>query len=280
MVRSIVLSMTLMLFSASVLAQGGLLPLSEKEIEIMKTEGKRLWQKRDVKESLEEALSKFELAFDANKKDAELAQYLIRGYYILGDGHEENKDLKIKAFEKAVAIGDAVLEQNEEYAKTLKKKDIESAVEKLTVDQVPVMFWTAASLGKFARANGIFSSMKHKSKIQSLVKQVEKLKPDYFHGSVPRYWGGYYAVAPGIAGGDMKKSKKYFEQSLAMAPEYLGTKVLMADVYYTKKGDKKEFKKILLEVIGDKSNHPELGPDNAIERKKAEKLLEQEDKLF
>ncbi len=272
-------ALSLFLVAGTVSGQG-ILPLTEPEIKVVTTEAVRLWQKRDVKENLESALSKFELVHEASPKNMETLVYLIRGYYLLGDGFEENKDLKIKMFEKAVEYGDAALALNEEFAKTLKKKDIEEAVEKLGEAEVPAMFWTAASLGKYARANGIFSSMKHKGKIQALVKRVEKVKPDYFHGAVPRYWGGYYAVAPGIAGGDMKKSKKYFEQSIAMAPEYLGTKVLMADVYYTKKGDKKEFKKVLLEVIGDKSNHPELGPENAVERKKAEKLLEQEEKLF
>jgi Tfp pilus assembly protein PilF len=88
-------------------------------------------------------------------------------------------------------------------------------------------------------------------------------------------------VAPSFAGGDLNKSKQQFEKSLKMAPEYQGTKVLMADVYFTKKGDKASFEKVLKEVLASKDdNHPEIGPENALEKKKAEKLLKNMDELF
>src|SRR5690606_9638473 len=94
------------------------------------------------------------------------------------------------------------------------------------------------------------------------------------------YWGGFYAVAPGIAGGSMKKSKKNFKKAMEMAPEYLGTKVLYAELYLTEEKEKKEFKEVLLEVVGAPNGPAEIVPENMLEKKKAERLLEEIDKLF
>jgi tetratricopeptide (TPR) repeat protein len=249
----------------------------------LKADAQRLWQKRDVKESLSQAIQKFEQLHKANPSDQEILLSLIRSNFIMGDFHTKDKDQKLKILEKAFHYGDQALALNAEYSQRLKKgNDIEEAVKALTMKEVPLMFWTAASIGKYARTKGIFASIKFKGKILALISRVEELEPAYFYGAVNRYWGGYFAVIPGIAGKDLKKSKQNFEKSLQLAPEYLGTKVLMAETYFVEKDDEKDFKKILNEVVQDtkSENHPELGPENRLEKIKAKKLLENVDEYF
>jgi len=249
----------------------------------LKTDALKLWEKREVKESLAEAISKFEQLHKTAPTDNEILVYLIRSHFLMGDSHSSDKDQMLKHFEKAFGYGDQALSSNAEYAARIRKGDeIEHAVKALTVSEVPQMFWTAASIGKFALATGIFASMKYKDKILALISQVEAKEPAYFHGAVNRYWGGYYAVIPRIGGKDLKKSKKNFEKSLKMAPEYLGTRVLMAETYYVEKDDQKNFKKLLNEVMQDTTydNHSELGPENRMEKIKAKRILDQADDLF
>jgi tetratricopeptide (TPR) repeat protein len=253
--------------------------LTNPESTLMKTEALRLWQKRDDQQSLEESLSKFELALNANPQDLEILTYLARGYFTLGELHISNEDLKMRTFEKARKFGETAMNANPEYKK-LADDDIEKAIDKLTEKEVGVLFWTAASLGKWAKLNGVMSSLKFKGQILSMIRRVEKLKPDFYHGAVPRYWGGFYAVAPSIAGGDMGKSKENFKKAMEVAPEYLGTKTLYAELYLVKKDDKKEFKKILAEVIAAPNGPAEITPENILEKRKAERLLEKMDDLF
>ncbi|MCM2349142.1 MAG: TRAP transporter TatT component family protein [Bacteriovoracaceae bacterium] len=252
---------------------------SDAEAKLMKTEALRLWQKRDDQQSLEEALSKFEHVHSAQPENLEILTYLTRGYFILAELHLTNDDLKKRNLEKARSFGEKGMATNPEYKK-LASKDIEEAIKKLTVNEVPVTFWTASSLGKWAKLNGIMASLRYKDQILGMIKQVEKLQPDFYYGAVPRYWGGFYAVAPSIAGGDMKKSKKKFQEAMTVAPEYLGTKNLYAELYLVEKEDKKEFKKQLLEVIASPNGPQEIVPENILEKKKAERLLEQADELF
>lgn len=246
-----------------------------------KADALKLWEKREDAQSLQKALDIFEGLYKQKADDIESLEYLSRGYFLMADGHIEKDADKKAAFEKAKEFGIRGLETNARFAEVMKKEnDMVKAVEVLTKREVPCLQWAAASLGKWAKLNGIFSSLGYKSTIIAMVKRVETLSPDFFYGAVPRYWGGFYAVAPSIAGGDMDKSKKYFEEAIAKAPDYLATRVLFAELYWVKKGDKEEFKKQLNSVIAATKNPIEIAPENNIEKKKAQKLLSKIDELF
>lgn len=256
--------------------------LNASEQKALKADAMRLWEKRVNQESLEEALSKFELIHAANPKDFETLVYLTRGNFFLADSHLEDAEVIKKKFEKAISFGEAALALNEAYSAKLEKgKSVEESLDTMTIKDVPALYWTAASLGKWVKTEGLFTRMKNKDRIKSMAERVEKLQPDFFFGAASRYLGGFYALAPSIAGGDLNKSKAHFENSIKMAPEYLGTKVLMAEVYWTQKDDKKAFEAMLREVLMSNQNtHQEIGPENTMEKKKAEKLLENMEKLF
>ncbi len=238
-------------------------------------EALELWKKRDNKESLTKAVQ----IIEAGPKDLETLTYLTRGYFLMGEYYTNDDDAKLKVFEKAKKFGDEGMSLNEEY-KNLKEKDITKAIDALTMKEIDILYWSAASLGKWAKANGVMSSLKYKDQILAMIGKVEKLNPDYFYGAVDRYMGGYYAIAPGIAGGDMKKSKKRFHTAMIKGPANLGTKVFYAEVYLTKKDDEKEFTKVLNEVIASPNGPDEIAPENILEKRKAEELLKNKKDLF
>lgn len=252
---------------------------SPAEARLLKTEAMRLWQKRDDQQSLEESLSKFAMVHESEPQNLEVLTYLTRGNFLLAELHHTNEDLKLRTFEKARDYGEKGLKLNPEYKKYA-DKDIEKAIDKIHKKQVPIAYWTAASLGKWSKLNGIMSSLKYKDQILGLIKRVEKLDPDFYYAAVPRYWGGFYAVAPRIAGGDMKKSKKKFKEAIEKAPELLTNKVLYAELYLVEDGDEKEFKKVLKEVISSSNGPVDIVPENILEKRKAERLLENKDDLF
>ncbi|MBA2405985.1 MAG: hypothetical protein H0V66_14515 [Bdellovibrionales bacterium] len=241
-----------------------------------------LWEGRVEQTKLQSSLAIFERLHAANPADLQTLVYLTRGYYFLADSHLQDIEQKKKNYETAASYGEKAMATNREFKESVQAgKSVEESLGTLTRTEVPTIYWTAASLGKWAKATGIAAALKYKTRIKAMVETVERLQPDYFYGAPARYWGGFYSVAPSFAGGDMKKSKTQFEKSLKMAPEYQGTKVLMAEVYYTKEGRKKEFEQTLKEVLASKfDNHPEIGPENALEKKKAEKLLSKMDDLF
>lgn len=253
--------------------------LTPAEARALKPEAMRLWEKRADPEALAEALSKFELMHVADPSDPETLLYLSRGHYLMGEFHVGSKDHKMRIFEKGKHYGEKGMATNAEYKKKA-DQDKEKAIATLTEKEAPLAYWTAANLGKWSKLNGVMASLKYKDEILGLISRVEKLQPDYFYGAVPRFWGGFYAVAPGIAGGDMKKAKKKFEQAIAMAPEFLGNRVLYAELYWVEKGNKKEFSKELEAVLAAPLGPQEIAPENTLEKQKAQELLNQKKKLF
>lgn len=256
--------------------------LSSAEYSKLLSTAKEHWKKRAETENLKKSLETFEQIHAANPNDLETLIYLTRGYYFLADAHFDDVEKKKQTYEKAAAFGEKAMATNPAFKKKVSSgKSVEESLDTLTKNEVPAIYWTAASLGKWAKATGIAAALKYKTRIKALIGRVEELDPNFFFGAAPRYWGGFYAVAPSFAGGDLKKSKTSFDRSIAIAPEYIGTKVLMADVYWTKAQDKKEFEKTLKDVLNSSfDNHPEIGPENMWEKKKAKKLLDKADELF
>ncbi len=256
--------------------------LSDKEAQSLKTEAKKFWATRHIKADLEQSINMWEKLSRTDKADRETYQALTHGYYLLADAHEEDLELRKSLWEKGALFGEKAMSQNPQFAANMNdKKTLEESLSLLGNDDSASMYWTAANLGKWAKFSGIATQLKYKGRIKALVEGVERVNPTFFHGAVQRYWGGYYSVAPSFAGGDMNKSLKAFTASIEQAPAYLGTKVLMAEVYYTKKQDKKAFEATLKEVIATSDSiSKELMPENVLEKKKAQNLLKKIEELF
>lgn len=253
--------------------------LTEGEVKTLKKEALRLWKDRIEQEKLEEALSKFEKIREVLPTDSESILYLVRGYYLLGDHHYTNEDLRLNAFDKARKFGEMGLYLNWDYKKFAKDK-FDLAIDKLTLNEIDFLFWTAASLAEWAKLDGMISSFRYRMQILTMIKKVDKLKPGYYYGAVSRFLGEFYAVTPLISGGDMQKSKKYFLKAFHLGPDYLGSKTLYAETYLVKKADKKEFKKVLQEVLDSPNGSEEISPENILEKRKAQKLLKKIDIIF
>ena len=143
------------------------------------------------------------------------------------------------------------------------------------------IYWTAANLGKWARSQGFATLVKYMGYIAKMMTHCLALDETAFYAGPVRYWGAFYAVAPGFAGGDMTKSKEYFERAKEMNPEYFGTYVLYADAYAEKAQERALFKSLLEHVINTPSDVlPEMIPEQNIEKAKAKAFLEQIDELF
>lgn len=256
--------------------------ITQTEASALKSEAKKYWANRHIKAELEKSIATWEKLSRTSLVDRETYQALTHGYYLLADAHEEDLELRKSLWEKGAAFGEKAMAQNAEFAASMnRKKSLEESLPLLGKEDAGAMYWTAANLGKWAKFSGIATQLKYKGRIKGLVEAVEKVHPTFFHGAVQRYWGGYYSVAPSFAGGDMNKSLKAFTASIQQAPAYLGTKVLMAEVYYTKKQDKKAFEATLKEVLATSDNiSKELMPENVLEKRKAEKLLKNIDELF
>ena len=139
---------------------------------------------------------------------------------------------------------------------------------------VGLMYWYATNLGKWGNAQDITVVLKYKDRIVSIMSRVTDLDPTYFYGAPDRYWGAFYAIAPSFAGGDLDKSWEHFQASIKTAPDYLATYNLVAENYAPKKQDGALFDRMVKTVMDAPLDIiPELQPETAIEKRKAELLI-------
>ena len=243
-----------------------------------------MWSERGNKDRLNETLALYEDALSTDSQNKHILGRLVRGWYFMGDVHESDKTAKMSAWDKAVSFGNTCLEQSESYsaglAETNKKGEAIKTIEDTSF--VPCIYWYASSLGKWAKLNGIVQSLKHKSTFVGFMERVEQLNSEYFYGAPYRYWGAYYSVLPGFAGRDLDRSKENFDKSLNIAPEYLGTYLLLADNWARNSQNVEEFDQAVQYVLASDPNvlPADLLPENQAELAKAQKLWDDRESIF
>lgn len=263
-------------------ANSNLASISDEEAKFVREKAIFLWNQRQNKKDLVASLEEWKKLAGSQARDLDTLIHLSRGYYLLADAHETDKDKKIAIWEIGTSWGEQAMAMDLEFKESVAKGTApEVAAQHLSNVYTGAIYWTAANLGKWAKNSGITSALKYKNRIKSFIERVEVLSPDFFYSAPARYWGGFYAVATAFAGGDMKKSKASFEKSIKNAPMYLGTKVLMAELYYTKTAEKEAFAKILNEVLATPDDvSKDLTPENILEKAKATRLLSHINELF
>lgn len=248
-------------------------------------EGDAAWDARADKAKLQEAITKWEAAFEKGGT-GELAAKLARAHYLLGDGYyalENNQEGRDAEYQKGLDWATRALKLSApEFTKAMTEgKKHAEAITLAPKEAVPAMYWYATNLGKWAATKGFATRLRYKDDIKATMLHVKALDENYFYAAPWRYFGGFEAATAGLAGGSLEKSEENFKKSVELAPAYLGTKVLWADYLCTKKQDKETFKKLLEEVIAaDAKADPAIEPENNIEQQKAKKLLAEIDEKF
>jgi hypothetical protein len=235
-----------------------------------------LWAQRGDKAQLAEALSVYEQLYIQDSSSKAISARLVRGWYFYGDAHETEIEAKKVAWNKAIAFGVNCLALNADYKAILDKEGKrEDAAAALTKEDVPCTYWTASALGKWAKESGLATTLKHIGAAKAYIAKVEELDPTFFYGAPHRYWGAYYSGLPSFAGQDLDRSKVEFEKALSIAPEYLGTRILLADYWATKNQDQiAVFDEHVQYVMASDPTalDPKLLPENEAEIRKAKAL--------
>jgi hypothetical protein len=246
-------------------------------------EADALWEERGDKAKLQAALAKYEQLYGMDATDRHVAGRLLRGWYFLGDGHETEKDAQIAAWATAIEWGKKCLAINADFTARLAKGDEDEATAAVafTKDDVPCLYWTSSALGKWAKASGMPTTLRHLPTVKAYMARVGELDASYYFNGPDRYWGAYYAAIPSFAGQDLNKSKEYFDKAIAANPAFLGNYVLLAENWATKTQNGAEFDALLKKVAeADASAIPEIRAEAEAEKRKAAALVARRGDFF
>ncbi len=256
------------------------------EVATLVAQGQEGWKNRGDEAALRKGIAAMEAALKLKPNQPDLRVTLSRMHYMLADGHlrfdDEKSEKMADHFEKGAMHAELALGQKYPAyrSKYCARRPTRVVLQTLDKGAVPAMYWFATNLGKYGLEKSLVVVLNEKDRIKAMMDLIEKLFADYNHGAVYRYLGSYYTKIP-FPNGDLPKARSQFEKSLAKAPNYLGTKVLFADLYGIKAKDKALFKRLLDEVLAaDPSADPALAPEARIEQKKAKELLAEIDVYF
>ena len=260
--------------------------LSEDANSALSSAADAAWALRKDPVQAKLAIDKWEEMLGSSPKDAILLTRLAQAYRFYGDLHQRlagNEDGMLASLEKGVTLGErAMVASSAEFEARVKAGEKpEDAVSSIPKEGQPAMYWYSVCLGKWANEQGIAALLKYKTRIYKIMERVLAIDPTYFYGAPHRYFGVYFAKAPGFAGGDMDKSKIHFDKSIEIAPDYLGTKVLYAQFWAAKEDEEDLLYKLLDEVIaGDANKIPAVAPEQVFEIEKAKRLKAEGEDIF
>ena len=246
------------------------------------------WEGRDDLAQLQAAIDGYSQVVQSDPSDHETWARLSRAEYFKADCHlrfdEAQQEEMMNTFQRGTQAAErGLMALSPEFKEKMQAGTLmQDAITVLDETSVPLLYWRASNLGKWASADGFATLLSYKDEIRAVMAQCLEQDRDYFHWGPDRYFGVFFARAPAFAGGDLERSKQHFEASLSREPNYFGTHVLMAGDYAVKAQDRALFDEHVNFVLnGDPmSGGAELGPENRCEVRKAQALQAEADSFF
>lgn len=261
-------------------------PTAQGDAAALVAAGEEAWQSRHDEASLRTAIDSWKQALAIDPSRAALRVRLARAHYFLADGHlrfddarsaEQLDNLREATNQSELALGQQYPAFRSKYCS---RQPYSVALQQLDRGAIPAMYWYGVALGKYALSTSIVEVLNNVPRIKAMMSLVRQLDPDFYYTAADRYFGAFYTKIP-FPGGDLPRSKAHFEASVAASPNYLATKVLYAELYALKSGDRALFETQLKAVMDfDLDTEPDIKAENAAEKRKAEELLDEIDVYF
>lgn len=161
--------------------------------------------------------------------------------------------------------------------------EFETTLNDLPAKAVPALFWTASAWGKWIE-NQLDdpARLAELPRVEVMMQRVLTLDDTYYFGGAHLFFGAYLGGRAPMFGGDFVRAAQHFDQAARINRNQL----LLVEVYRSQyllrqMGDRAAFHDALSKVIeAAESSSPEMNLANAIAKKKASKLLADEDTLF
>lgn len=240
-----------------------------------------------AEESLASQLKLLEILIKNDPLNPELLLFATQGFgaYTFLFLEEKEPERAKSFYERGRTFGLKIL-QKKSALDFLNEADLnlfEKGLNKLTRKEVSILFWTAycwGGLSNLSRDNS--QTLAELPKVERMMLRVNELLPGYFYSSADIFLGSYYGSKPKIFGGDLEKSKFYFDRALKVSDgQFLMALVFYAQTYAVQSQDREFFKTLLEQVLIFPNEHfPEQRLSNEIAKKRAKKLLEGIDEHF
>ena len=245
------------------------------------------WDNRGDQAQAKAAVDAWTAATDLDPKNAQALTDLSHALYSYADcflrPDEDNPELYKDTHESGTRAAERALSAlSPAFAdKMASGERIEEAISVLSANAVPALYWRSSNMGRWAILESFATLLSYKDEIRAVMEFCLDEDPLYWYQAPDRYFGIFFAKAPGFAGGDMKASAAHFNVSIDAHPNYFSTRILMAEEWAVKEDNRPLFEELVNYVLhGDVNSIPAIIPENQCEQRKAKKLLAEIDDIF
>jgi hypothetical protein len=162
-------------------------------------------------------------------------------------------------------------------------EEFHKAINTLSADDVPAVFWTAMGWGSFVNLSLTDpDALADLPKVEAMMEFVRHKDSTFYYGGAYLFLGTLYGSRPKMLGGDLERSERYFRECLRITNEnFLLTHVFFARSFAVQSQDRQLFEDLLSRVENASLDSlPEARLPNAIAKKKASLLRLKMDELF
>ncbi|MGO9446133.1 MAG: TRAP transporter TatT component family protein [Thiobacillaceae bacterium] len=159
----------------------------------------------------------------------------------------------------------------------------DKSVKQLDADAVAALFWTSSNLAKWIDLNrDQLDAIDQLPKAVSMMQRVLDLDERFFLAGPHIFMGVYYGGRPPLLGGDFRLAEQHFDRARTLTQhKILIIDVIQAQYFEVQRNDRDRFHKLLTGVLEAPDNlDPDQALSNAIAKRKAKRLLEQENQWF
>jgi len=160
---------------------------------------------------------------------------------------------------------------------------VAKAARRLKRDAVPGLVFGGMALSSSANLNRAdLSRAVELPKAIAMLERAHELDPEFYWGASPMVLGIIYGSEPASLGGDPARSKRYFDEALAITHgKYLLVQVMMARAYAVAIHDRALFERTLRDVLATPADvEPRARLANEMARRRAARYLAREADLF
>ena len=151
-------------------------------------------------------------------------------------------------------------------------------------EDVPLLFWTAASWSLSISLSGVDPHMlADLPRCESLMRRALALQENYDHGAIHEYFVAFEGGRPEAMGGSLDEAKRHFERAMELGGgRKISPLVTFAETVSVRTQDRQEFLGLLSRALAfdARGEAPEFRLANLLAQRKARWLMGRVDELF
>jgi predicted anti-sigma-YlaC factor YlaD len=163
------------------------------------------------------------------------------------------------------------------------RSDPQAALRVAVPDDVPLLYWTAASWGAaIALSKDNADLLADQGILEALIDRALELNERFEHGAIHAFLITYEMARPGRTGDPGERARQHFERSMALCDQQqAGPLVNFAEAVTIPRGQRAEFESLLQRALAiDADARPEWRLANLVMQRRARWLLGRIDDLF